>query len=237
MPHWHGINPAFRKVRAQYGACIAGAFLVSGMRLVDQGMASMLGPRSNSALNYGSKLVGLILSLGATSLGTAILPQLSKMVALKNWSGIQHFLKQYSRIILGVTIPGTLVLILLSRTIIRVMYQHGAFSSSDTDLVVKIQIFYLLRIPFSTTLRAGHPNPDGAEGQPCADRHVGGQLHAQRAAELSFHPAPGDRRDHAVHFRLQCSHFMLLELSPSPEAEGHCCRRSCLSDWEMKREP
>jgi putative peptidoglycan lipid II flippase len=150
LPRWHGVTPAFRKVFAQYGACIAGMFLVSGMSLVDQAMASQLGPRSNSALDYGSKLVALILSLGAASLGTAILPQLSRMVAFQDWAGIRHFLKFYSKLILGITVPLTIILILISKPLIRTLYQHGSFTSADTDLVTKVQIFYLLRIPIST---------------------------------------------------------------------------------------
>lgn len=150
LPRWYGASPAVRKVFAQYGACIAGAFLVSGMSLVDQAMASHLGPRSNSALNYGSKLVGLMLSLGASSLGTAILPQLSKMVALQDWTGIRHFLKTYAKLILGITVPVTFLLILVSKPMVRLLYEHGSFSPADTALVTQVQIFYLLRIPIST---------------------------------------------------------------------------------------
>jgi putative peptidoglycan lipid II flippase len=152
LPRWWGATPAFRKVRAQYGATIASAFLVSGMGLVDQGFASALGPRSNSALNYGSKLVSLVLSLGATALATAILPQLSRMVAQREWNGIRRFLRVFSGLILAVTVPASLLLIVLSPLIIRVMFQHGAFTATDTELVVRIQVFYLLRVPFSTVL-------------------------------------------------------------------------------------
>ncbi|WP_306601914.1 murein biosynthesis integral membrane protein MurJ [Geothrix sp. 21YS21S-2] len=166
LPRWHGVTTAFRKVRAQYGACIAAAFLVNGMGLVDQAFASTLGPRSNSALSYGSKLVGLVLTLGGTALGTAILPQLSRMVANNNWTGIRRFLRQYTALILAVAVPTTVILILLSTFIVRTMFQNGSFNASDTALVVRIQIFYLLRIPFSacgilvtrtlTALRANH---------------------------------------------------------------------------------
>jgi putative peptidoglycan lipid II flippase len=125
LPQWHGVTSAFRKVRAQYGACIAAAFMVNGMGLVDQAFASTLGPRSNSALNYGSKVVTLVLALGASALGTAILPQLSRMVALKNWDGIKRFLQVFSGMIMAVTIPATIVLIVVSTFMIRVMYQRG----------------------------------------------------------------------------------------------------------------
>jgi len=150
LPRWHGVTSAFRRVRAQYATCIAASFIVNGMGMVDQAFASTLGPRSNSALSYGSKLESLVLSLGATALATAILPALSRMVALKDWQGIRRFLRFYGGVILGVSIPVTLVLIVLSRFLIRVMYQHGSFTAGDTTLVAQIQIFYLLRIPFAT---------------------------------------------------------------------------------------
>jgi len=166
LPRWHGVTGAFRKVRAQYGASIAAAFLVSGMSLVDQAFASTLGPRSNSALSYGSKVVGLVLTLGGTALGTAILPQLSRMVANQDWKAIRRFLKVYTGLILAASVPATLILILLSTFIVRTMFQNGNFTAADTTLVVRIQIFYLLRIPFSacgilvtrtlTALRANH---------------------------------------------------------------------------------
>jgi putative peptidoglycan lipid II flippase len=150
LPRWHGVTSAFRKVRAQYGACIAGSFLVSGMGLVDQAFASSLGPRSNSALSYGSKLVSLVLSLGATALATAILPQLSRMVAARDWTGIRRFLRVYTLLILGVTVPAVLVLAAMSTFLVRTLFQHGSFNAADTRLVVQIQILYLFRIPFAT---------------------------------------------------------------------------------------
>jgi putative peptidoglycan lipid II flippase len=152
MPHWGGATEAFRKVREQYGASIAASFLVTGMPLVDQAFASTLGPRSNSLLNYGSKLVALVMSLGATALGTAVLPQLSRMAARHEWQGIRRFLRTYGLAILGLCIPCTLLVILLSPMLVRLMYQHGSFTADDTRVVVQIQILYLLRIPFSTTL-------------------------------------------------------------------------------------
>jgi putative peptidoglycan lipid II flippase len=152
MPRWHGATAAFRKVRAQYGACIASAFMVSGMGLVDQAFASTLGPRSNSALSYGSKLVALLMSLGATAIGTAILPQLSRMMASRNWDGIRKFIRFYGAVILAVSVPATIILIAISEFLIRTMYQHGSFNSGDTSLVAKVQIFYLLRLPITTVL-------------------------------------------------------------------------------------
>ena len=150
MPRWHGVSSAYRKVLGQYGTAIGASVIVNGMGMVDQAFASTLGPRSNSALSYGGKLQGLVLSLGVTALSTAMLPALSQMVAVRDWTGIRRFLRVYGGMILAVTVPLTVLLILMSRFLVRIMYQHGSFTAADTELVVQIQVFHLLRIPFAT---------------------------------------------------------------------------------------
>jgi putative peptidoglycan lipid II flippase len=38
--------------------------------------------------------------------------------------------------------------ILISRPLVRVFFQRGAFTSLDTDIVSRVQIYYCLQIPF-----------------------------------------------------------------------------------------
>lgn len=152
MPRWYGITSAVRKVRNQYAACIADSLIMSGITLVDQAMASMLGPRSNSALSYGNKMTLLVLSLGATALATAILPQFSRLTATNDWQGLRRCLRTYIRLIMGITIPVTLILILFSSSFVRLLYQRGAFAESDTQLVATVQSLFLLQVPFTITL-------------------------------------------------------------------------------------
>lgn len=152
LPHWSGMTEAVRKVRGQYAACIADASIMAGIGLVDQAMASMLGPRSNSALSYGNKLVSVIMSLGAMALATAILPQFSRLTAGGDWKALRRSLRTYTRLVLGITIPLTAVLIVFSSFLIRLLYQRGAFAEGDTELVATVQSFYLLQLPFIVTL-------------------------------------------------------------------------------------
>jgi putative peptidoglycan lipid II flippase len=151
MPRWQGVTNAFRKVRSQYAASIGAAFMVTGMPVVDQAFASSLGPRSNSLLAYGSKLVALVMTLGAGALGTALLPHLSRMVAAKDWRGIRRFIRSSGGMVMALSLTVTFLLIVMSNFLVRLLYQHGSFTADDTAMVVKIQVFYLFRIPFATT--------------------------------------------------------------------------------------
>lgn len=150
IPRWDGFDEQIRQVLKQCLPMLAGGILMNSAAIVDQSMASFLAPGSVSSLGYGSKLVTVIVAITIGALGTAVLPYLSKMVSLSDWQGIRHTLKTYIRIILLGTLPVTALLILFSNLIVKIMFQHGAFTAEDTAVVAHIQIMYALQIPFHT---------------------------------------------------------------------------------------
>jgi len=165
-PRLHSADPAAREVIGQYVPMVAGALLLSSSGVVDQSMAAMLGPGSVAALGYGNRIVSFFLSIGTMALGTAVLPYFSRMVAARDWAGVKHTLKTYSRLILLITVPVTLLLVFGGRIIVALLYERGKFTPSDTLLVTRVLAFYALQIPYYTmgilmvrlisSLRANH---------------------------------------------------------------------------------
>ena len=151
MPHWHGLTDHVRKVLGQYGATIGGAFLITSMGLVDQGMASVLGPGSNSSLNYGMKVPTAFIGLAMTALGTAVLPRFSRFASQENWTEFRSTLKRYVLVVGALSILLALILAFCSSFMTRILYQRGSFSAQDTELVSEIQMWYLLRLPIPIT--------------------------------------------------------------------------------------
>lgn len=148
MPKWTGITQPVRQVIGQYLPMIAGAFLLSSTVLVDQSMAAMLGPGSVAALGYSNKIPATLIGIGALALGTAVLPYYSKMVANGDWKGIDHTLKTYRWKLIQVSLPLTLGFYFFSEPIVRILFERGAFTSTDTVLVGKVQAVYILQVPF-----------------------------------------------------------------------------------------
>ncbi|MEO1466611.1 MAG: lipid II flippase MurJ, partial [Cyanobacteria bacterium J06633_1] len=136
------------RVIKQYFPVIIGAFLMCSTTLVDQSMAAMLDSGSIAALGYANRVIALPLSLVTLALGTAVVPYLSKTIAQKNWRKINHTFKYYLKLIFVTTVPLTIIFILASKLIIRVLFERGSFTPEDTQLVSQIQIFYALQIPF-----------------------------------------------------------------------------------------
>ena len=145
---WYGANARVRAVLTQTSPMMAGCLLMGATPVVDQFMAAMLGSGSVSALSYGGKVPTALLAIGATALSTATLPYFSRMAADGDWQGCRHTLKRYSALMLSVTIPLSVMLVAFSRPLVKLLFQRGAFTGADTDVVSKVQAFYSLQIPF-----------------------------------------------------------------------------------------
>jgi putative peptidoglycan lipid II flippase len=145
---WHGFTPRLWMVLSQTGPMMAGCLLMGSTPLVDQIMATILGSGSVSALSYGNKIPAGLLAIGATALSTAALPYFSSMAAAGDWLGCRHTLKRYTLLLLSISVPCTVLLIIFSRFLVRVLFQHGAFTSWDTAIVSRVQACYAIQIPF-----------------------------------------------------------------------------------------
>jgi putative peptidoglycan lipid II flippase len=127
---------------------LAASCLMGGTALTDQAMASALAPGSVAALNYGNKAVALLTGLLTMSLGTAVLPHFSRLVARSDWRAVRHTLRTWLRLIAVVTIPVTVVMMAESAAIVRMAFERGAFSTADTQVVALVQSMYVIQIPF-----------------------------------------------------------------------------------------
>ena len=155
--HGEGYRPLLRKqgysacqsvFGRQYAAMIVGSALMGSTVIVDQIMAAMLGSGSVSALSFGTKVVAFLREIGPAAMSTVLLPHFSQLAADRDWDALRRDLALYSRMILAVSVPGTVVLALLSKPIIALLFQRGAFTLSDTEIVSHVQILFAIQIPF-----------------------------------------------------------------------------------------
>jgi putative peptidoglycan lipid II flippase len=148
IPQWYGFSVSVRSVWQQYKPLVAGSLVMGATSVVDQSMAAMLPQGSVSALSYGSRIISVVLWIGAASLSTAVLPYFSQMVAQNDWAGCRNTLKWYTMAVAATTVPFTLCLIAFSKPLVRLVFQRGAFTAADTDLVGWVQVCYAIQIPF-----------------------------------------------------------------------------------------
>jgi putative peptidoglycan lipid II flippase len=147
---WNGFEPPLRDVLRRFTPFLAASSLAGGVNFVDQSMTAMLAPGSVAALSYAGKVVGIFLALGGASLGTAVFPYFSKMVAERDWRGCRHTLKRYTMLVVVTTVPLTAGLMIFSTPLVRLLFQRGAFHAGDTEVVSRVLVFYAVQIPFFT---------------------------------------------------------------------------------------
>jgi putative peptidoglycan lipid II flippase len=145
---WFGFNKDLRIVLKQTGPLLAGGLLMASAPMIGQSLAAMLPSGSVSALAYANRLVGGITGLGTVALSTATLPYFSRMAAENDWASCWHTLKRYSALLLATAVPFTLAFIALSRPLVSALYQRGAFTAADADLVAHLQSLLAIQIPF-----------------------------------------------------------------------------------------
>ena len=149
-PRWKKADAHLKRVLGQYLPMISGAFILASTSLINQAMAAMLGSGSVAVLSYANRLITVPISIGTTALGTAVIPYFSVMVAKNDWAGIRHTLRRYFGLIFCAAIPVTVALVLGAESLVRIVYQRGAFTAEDTHVVARVLALFALQLPFYT---------------------------------------------------------------------------------------
>jgi putative peptidoglycan lipid II flippase len=152
VPRWSGMSFELRQVAAQYAPLVAVTLVMTGSALVDQGMAARLGSGSVAALSYGTRLLGVLIVIGPTAVGTAVLPHISTAVMLAEPKALRRTLRTYGLVVLALILPITAGFMYFSEPIVRVLFQQGAFSAQAAQLVSSVQKASLFQLPIAVLL-------------------------------------------------------------------------------------
>ena len=157
---------ALKQVIQQFLPAAAGSVLMSSTLFVDQIMAAGLGDGNVSRFLYASKITGAIVSISTMALATALLPHLSRMLADRDWGALRHVLRSYVLLVAVVAMAATVMLVSVSRPLVGLFFERGAFTAADAAVVSVTQQMLLLQIlPISlgmiavrliSALRANH---------------------------------------------------------------------------------
>jgi putative peptidoglycan lipid II flippase len=97
---------------------------------------------SVSWLNYAFRLVQLPIGLFGVAFSIAVMPLLGRHAAQKDMQGLKETFNSSLVMVLSLTIPATAGLVLLAEPIIRLIFEHGAFTQLDTGKTAEALTFY-----------------------------------------------------------------------------------------------
>ena len=110
-------------------------------------LASHTGEGSISTMDYATTLVQFPHGLVATAISLAVLPTLSRQN--NNLPAFKQTLGEGLRLTLALIIPATIGLLVLATPVVALLFEHGEFTHTDTEITSLALRLYMFGLPFA----------------------------------------------------------------------------------------
>ncbi|MDB5618574.1 murein biosynthesis integral membrane protein MurJ [Tardiphaga sp.] len=114
-------------------------------------------PSVVSWLYFANRLIELPLGIVGTAMGTVLVPELTRAVRSGNHDAIVHAESRGLELAVGLALPATLGLMVLSQPIVRLLFEHGAFGATDTAATAQALTWLALGLPAHVLVKALSP--------------------------------------------------------------------------------
>jgi len=125
-------HPGLRRILILMGPAIIGSAATQINVMVNSNFASHM-PGAVSWLSYAFRFMQLPIGIFGVTIASATLPSISRSAALGNFDEFRKTLSQSMAMVFLLTIPSSVGLAVLGRSIIASIYQWGKFTVSDTQ--------------------------------------------------------------------------------------------------------
>lgn len=140
-PHWPELMSAA-------GVMLIGQVAMSFVNPLDQYAAANLGANANATLGYASRLLSLVLGIGAVSVGRAALPVLADVQHRGDAVRARAMALKWSFVMVGAGAAAVVVGWFLAPWGVKLLFERGAFTADNTQAVADVLRWGLLQLPF-----------------------------------------------------------------------------------------
>jgi putative peptidoglycan lipid II flippase len=105
-------------------------------------------PSAVSWLYFANRLIELPLGIVGVAVGAVLVPELARAVHTDDRDATAHAQSRGLELAAGLTLPATLGLMALSQPIVRLLFQHGAFTAADAQGTSQALIWLAVSLPF-----------------------------------------------------------------------------------------
>ncbi|PDT78430.1 murein biosynthesis integral membrane protein MurJ [Bradyrhizobium sp. C9] len=114
-------------------------------------------PSAVSWLYFANRLLELPLGIVGVAMGTVLIPEMTRAVRSGEHAAIAHAESRALELAVGLALPATLGLMVLSEPIVRMLFEHGAFTGQDTTATAQALIWLTLALPAHVLVKALSP--------------------------------------------------------------------------------
>jgi putative peptidoglycan lipid II flippase len=150
-------DPVLRRVLILMGPGTIGLAATQVNLFVNTLLATSQGTGAASWLTYAFRLMYLPIGLFGVSIGTAVLPAVSRHAAVGDTAGIRNTVSRGLGMMLMLNIPATVGLFVLATPIVQLLFERGRFLPSDTAATAAAARFYAIGLAGYSAVRIASP--------------------------------------------------------------------------------
>jgi putative peptidoglycan lipid II flippase len=124
---------------------VTGAFIASAQ------------PSAVSWLYFANRLIELPLGIVGVAMGTVLIPELTHALHSDDRHELAHVQSRGLELAVGLVFPATLGLVVLRDPIVRLLFEHGAFTAADTNATAGALGWLALGLPAQVLVKALSP--------------------------------------------------------------------------------
>jgi len=146
-PKWGWKHSGVRRILKLMAPAVLGSSVAQINLLLDTIIASFLAVGSLSWLYYSDRLMAFPLGLLGVTIGTVILPRLSKEYVDKSGEQFSATISWALRLMLILGLPACLGLAILAKPMLATLFEYGRFTQTDTHMASFSLIAYSFGLP------------------------------------------------------------------------------------------
>ena len=147
------------EMRGFLGKAVPGMIASSGPQwlVVAGAIIASSTPSAVSWLYFANRLLELPLGIVGVAMGTVLIPEMTRALRGGDPSAVTHAESRGLELAVGLALPATLGLIVLSEPIVRILFEHGAFTADDTMATARALQWLTLALPAHVLVKALSP--------------------------------------------------------------------------------
>jgi putative peptidoglycan lipid II flippase len=148
-----------KKMRGFFGRAIPGMIANSGPQgfAVAGAIIASSSPSAVSWLYFANRLIELPLGIVGVAMGTVLVPELTRALRGHDDLAVAHAESRGLELAVGLALPAMLGLIVLAEPIVRLLFEHGAFTAEDTAATAHALLWLALGLPAHVLVKALSP--------------------------------------------------------------------------------
>jgi putative peptidoglycan lipid II flippase len=147
------------EMRGFFAKAIPGMIASSGPQwlMVAGAIIASATPSAVSWLYFANRLIELPLGIVGVAMGTVLVPELTRATGGGDRNAVAHAESRALELAAGLALPATLGLIVLAHPIVRLLFEHGAFTADDSAATAHALMWLALGLPAHVMIKTLSP--------------------------------------------------------------------------------